>query len=354
MRVLAAVAVLLAGSSIACGDLSKTEANPAAKEKIARARLAYDAAPNDIKAIVALADAYTDANHMLEAVDGYQKAIELGAKDPRVYGALAGLYIKFGYLQSAVDNIKGCMAVDRNDPECMLAIGLLFETDGGKQMQAQARQAFNSMLAVAPNHPKAALVRSKLDQLNARLGPAEEGEAEEAPHGAEGSPHGGGAAVDENDPNVKDPHAGIGGKPEPNEEVGELNEFGAALQRAFEAVQKQDAAGAEKAFREALALQPNDATALAGLSQSLLVLKKYPEAKKNAEAAVKADPKDPQARYTLGMAFMRGAESAEDVKRGIAAWEEFLRDDPEAAKQFRVKEQLDEIQRMIKQQNVHK
>lgn len=347
MRVSAAFAVLLAGSSIACGDLAKPEANPAAKEKIARARLAYDAAPNDVKTIVALADAYTEANHALEAVDGYQKAIELGAKEPRIYGALAGLYIKFGYLQSAVDNIKGCMAVDRNDPECMLAIGLLFETDGGREMQAQARQAFSSMLSVAPDHPKAALVRSKLDQLNAKLGPIEEG----APEEAEGSPHGG--AVGAEDPNVKDPHAGIGGKPEPDEEVGELNEFGAALQRAFAAVQKQDAAGAEKAFREALAIQPNDSTALAGLSQSLLVLKKYPEAKKTAEAAVKADPKDPQARYTLGMAFMRGAESAEDVKRGIAVWEEFLREEPEAAKPFRVKEQLDEINRQIKQQNVH-
>jgi cytochrome c-type biogenesis protein CcmH/NrfG len=339
---------------VACGDLARTEPNPAAAKKIADARLAYETSPNELARVIALADAYYEGGRMIDAVDGYQKAVALGSKDPRVLGTLGSLYVKFGYLQSSVDQIRNCMESNREHPECFFALGSLFELDPNRQMQAQARRAFVTFTETAPpNHPKMALVRSKIDQLNARLGPdvpqqPQPGQGTADPHAQMGTQ----TPVQAQGPS--DPHAGLpNGAKEDTDGVGELNPFGAALQRAFAAVQQNDAPGAEKAFREALAIQTDDATALSGLAQALLAQNKMVEGLAAAEQSLKADPKDPQSRYTLGMALLRVGRSAEDVKRGITLWEELVKDEPDYAAQMQVPAQLERIQRMMKQQNVH-
>lgn len=342
----------------ACGDLARSEPNPAAAKKIAEARAAYEASPNDLSKVVALADAYNEGGRAIDAADGYQKAVALGSKDPRVFGSLAALYVKFGYLQSSVDNIRGCMESNREHPDCFYALGALFELDPNRQMQSQARRAFNTFIEIAPpNHPKLALVRSKIDQLNARLGPeSAEQPMPNDPHGggaAGGDPHAGmGQQPQQQQPAAGDPHAGIGGT-EDTDGVGELNPFGAALQKAFAFVQKNDAVGAEKSFREALAIRSEDATALSGLAQALLAQNKMVEGLAAAEQAVKSEPQDAQSRYTLGLALLRAGRSADDVKRGVEAWEGLLKDEPEYAKQMQVDQQLERIRRLMKQQAVH-
>lgn len=351
MRRLAVLSIAL----FACGDLSKTEPNAASKEQIAKARLAYETSPNDPQKVVALADAYADGNKLIEAADGYQKAIELGVQDARVFGTLAAIYVKFGYLQASVDQLRSCMGIDRNHPDCLYAVGTLFEMDGTREMQGRARTAFRAMLDVAPNHPKAALVKSKVDQLDSRLGPAaaaEEGDDHPAEEGE---------ATEDAPPSPKgqDPHAGIpgheSGLPANAEgEVGELNPFGQALQKAFNAVKDGDPLAAEKAFREAITFEPKDPVALAGLSQALLAQNKKVEAITSAELAVASDGKNPDARYTLGLALLRGARNRDDAKRGLGIWQALLKDEPGYSKERKVKEQLDEIDRLIKQQsNVH-
>jgi cytochrome c-type biogenesis protein CcmH/NrfG len=351
--------VLAAVSLVACSDVRKVESkDPALERRIAELRAKLEQRPEDVAVLIEIGEAYAAADRVFEASDAFLRATELDQQNVRARAGLAAAYLELGYVPRTVEQLRACMEVDRSYPDCLLVVGELFESDGSPPALKEARKTFRHFLALAPDHARAAYVKSKIDQLDARLGPEEPQAPAEAPEQQAASQ----PAHPQQPPPTEQPQQqqaadrpnaatipGHNAAPD-SEEVGELNPFGAALKRAFDAVQRNDAPGAEAAFREAVKISPNDPAALSGLAHALLAQGKNAEAIQAAESSVRADPKDSQARWTLGIVLMR---TGKDVVRGIQMWEALVKDDPTYAKQMKLPEQLEEIRKYSKQQNVH-
>jgi putative PEP-CTERM system TPR-repeat lipoprotein len=87
-----------------------------------------------------------------------------------------------------------------------------------------------------------------------------------------------------------------------------------------------DPAGAHKNLDEILAREPDNADVLAIKGRVLLAENRVDEALVRAQAAVAANPRSPQAQYTLGLALV----ARNDVAGGIAAFNEVLKLSPSA------------------------
>lgn len=345
----------------ACADLSVHESkDPALQSRIAAIEAQVRQQPDDVALLIQLGEAQHDANHDFAAADTLRAATDRDPKSAKAHGMLADTYLSLGYVTSAVEHLRQCMGLDRQQPDCLFAVGSLFENDSTQQGMSEARRAYRQLLALAPGHKKAALVQSRLAQLDAKLGP-DTGQ----PEAAASQP-----ATDEaaGQATGANPHAGVPGAPQgelppghpttgqpsgaattipghpttgpDGQEVGGLNKFGAALKRGYDAVKRSDAVAAEAAFREALAERPDDSAALSGLAQTLLFQKKSEEAITVSEKAVAADPSDPQARWSLGYALI---QSGKDVAKGIATWEALTRDSADYAKQINLQGMIDEV-----------
>lgn len=378
-------AVLGASLALAACTFDQPAApEPSVTARLAEARAAVQQSPGDPRQLLALAEATADAGRLFEAADAYVNAIDHGAPATAAHAGLSRTYLRLGYVSRAVDELRACMTADRGSPDCLFGLATLFEAEGSEPALREARSSLQQMLSIAPQHPHATEARAALERIIARVGPEKPGEGHPGMHGdvgvagagghgadghgadghgAESGTAGGGEGAMPDDsvhrglgggaPGAEDAENGAAGGHDDipghehvtkagDPEVGELNAFGAALQRAFAAIRKQDPAAAEKAFREALELRPKDPTALAGLAQTLAIAGKVEEATKTAEAALAADPKDAQVRWTFGFVMVKARKN---LDRAVAAWEALAKDDPEFARRVHVPELLIELKK---------
>lgn len=349
-------------------DLQPTAARtmpPDLAQRIAERELRLRSSPDDVALLVELGELYMEAKRSFEAADALRAALERGGQgNVRVHAAMFNNYLNLGYVEPAIEAMKACFAIDRLHPDCLYGFGMLMLSDASPQAQRETRVIWRRFLEQAPNHPRAAYVRSQLEQLDARLG-AEEPTPEGA-HGQAGSPHappGHGASPHGAGAPGASPHGagapgaapgasphGVDGPPVPGhaggtggEDVGELNPFGQAIRKAFAAVRKNDAPGAEAAFREALTIRPQDPSALAGLAEALFAQEKVDPAVEAIEAAWATDPTDAQVRWAYGVIMIR---SGKKVREGLAAWEKLLADEPEYAQRLGIPEMLEGVRRL--------
>lgn len=352
-------------------DRSSAKDSPAARHAAeAKARVAQK--PNDPALLLELAAAYAEDHRTFDAADTYQLAIDQGAKTAQAYAGLAETYLELGYIPRMVEQLRQCMSIDRNDPDCLFALGSLFQADGSPDGLREARRTWRQILAAAPSYRRAATVKSMLEQADARLGPETEADARLGPHGGalqEGGDesadrahahagdsesqsaaggHGAASGAAQGSPETIPAHAARGVTED--QPVGDLNPFGEALRRAYEAVRKNDPPAAEKAFGEALAIRPEDPSALSGLAQALLAQEKVDEAVQAARRGIAADPKDPQARWTYGLVMLKAKR---DLEGALSAWETLIKDEPEYANRLRLPEMVARLKEAVSQKKLH-
>lgn len=307
--------------------------DPNLERRIAQKMAQVTSAPADAQAEIELAELYFEGQRYFEAADHFQAASTKGGDVTRVASGLAITYLELGFIPAMVEQLKRCFERDINHPGCLYAFGNLLERDGSPDALAEARRTYLRFLNFAPpDHPRIAYVKSAVEQLNARLPK----EALEAPPNAPASAPAGNPALPPNHPSGG-PALPAHNAAKGDEDVGELNAFGRAIQKAMDAANKGDLASAELAFKEAIAVAPNDAGAKAGLAETLYAQRKKAEAKTVVEAAHRLDPNDPQVRYTYGLIML---EEPGKKAEALAAWEALMAAEPGYAEQLRLKERI--------------
>jgi len=297
---------------------------------------------------------YLEGKQFFEAAEYLSRGAELSPNNPKILGPLAETYLELGYIIPMVDKLKACFAVNPAEPGCLFAFALLLERDGSTGARQEAIRTWNRFLMAAPNHPKVAYAKSSLDQLLAQEAAQQAQHPASAPANPPSDPHGQPPASPPANPAANLPpnhpptdpekrpipghEKGTGG------EVGELNPFGQAIMEAMAAVEKNDAKGAETAFRKALAIHPDDASALAGLAEALFAQNKVAEASTTADKAYKLDNTDPQVRWVFGLVMLRNTQRANE---GLAAWEALLKDNPEYGDQLKLRERIDAARKFL-------
>ncbi len=368
---LAALLVVLSGCSL--DFQAQKDLPPGLQRRIAQKRAEAAERPNDVEVALQLGELYIDGERWFEAAEALNLARQNGGgTDPRVLGALATAYLSLGYFDQVEPLLRDCFQRNRQEPGCMYAAGELMMLVGSQSALEAARTVWSNLVAVAPDHRKAAYVRSALDQINAQLGPP--GAPKDAPASrpasqpaarAETAPPAGGAAPPPGHPPTESAaprpppgHPPTGDTPAPTgvdptvpghagaaggEAVGKLNPFGVAIGKAMTAIRKNDAPGAEAAYREALGIRPDDAAALAGLSEALFAQRRLPEAVTTIESAWKQDPKDAQVRWVYGLVMLEAGKRPE----AISAWEALARDNPDYAAQLKLADRLSAAKKKV-------
>jgi cytochrome c-type biogenesis protein CcmH/NrfG len=346
MRRALIAAVLLFGCEV---DFSKPkQPDPGLAQRIAQKKNDLMKSPDDVKTLVELGELQLEAGQLFDASETFTAARRTGSDDIRINAGLSATYLDLGYVKAGIEELKSCIERDRNQPDCLFQYGRLVEGDQSPQALQELRQVWLRFLELAPNHRKASYVRSSLEQIEAQLenvkaqqpdqpaNPlAEEPKPAEQPGAPPASP-----PVAEAAPIPGHP----GGTPEEADDVGELNEFGQAISRAIAAVSKNDAAGAEAAFRDALKIRPKDPSAMAGLAETLFAQNEQEEAIKTIEKAWELDPKDAQVRWAFGVIMMKNKMR---MGEALAAWEALNADDPEYAKRLGIPERLETIKKYM-------
>ncbi|MEQ9501930.1 MAG: tetratricopeptide repeat protein [Deltaproteobacteria bacterium] len=365
------VALLSALALVACEvDFAKKDiADPGLARRIAQQKAQLQSAPNDGAAWLALADMYFAADQFFDAADAYVRAEALGAPKTPVLAGLANTYLKLGYYQKSIDRLKSCFQLNRNEPMCLYALGTIMESNGDERSLADARRAYMHFLAVAGEHERAAYVKSRIDQITARIGPPDPtetiaiGPSSQPASQPAGAPPGAHGAAPTNEPTAPNapssPHApgsptgapatngpaGVPGHGDgDSQDVGQLNAYGLAIQKALAATRANDIPAAQTAYTEALKLRPGDPSARAGLAETYLAQGKIDDAAKMIEGAYDDHPTDPQVRWMFGTVMLQAQRRQREA---IEAWESLVEEYPDIAGQLGIPQRLEAAKKFM-------
>ena len=385
MRTACFAVVLVLGTGCDLDFRAQKDLPSGLARRIAQKRNEFAQKPQDAQAARELGELYIEGERWFEAAETLSTARRLGGDDTRTMGGLAVTYMSLGYYEQVEKLLRDCFKRNRQEPGCLYAAGELMMLVGSQPALEAARSVWSNFVAVAPDHIKAAYVRSQLDQLNARLGPPGAAPSSQPataasqpghpptsaaadngmppghpPPGAAASGNGtplghpptGAAATGNGTPPGHPPTAPAGAQPgvpahaagSANQDVGQLNAFGVAIQKALAAVRNNDAVGAEAAYKDALKLRPNDVAALAGLAEAEFAQNRLDDAVTTIEKAWTNDPKDAQVRWVFGLVMLQARKRTSDA---IAAWEALQRDTPEYARQLQIDVKLQSARKFM-------
>ena len=117
--------------------------------------------PNNRQAWVALGNEYFDADQPMDAVEAYQKALDLNAKDANVLTDQGVMFRRLGWFDRAVDNFTRANQVDPSHTVSLFNLGITYRYD--LQDFAKAQEAWTKFLAVNPNGPGSERARQELE-----------------------------------------------------------------------------------------------------------------------------------------------------------------------------------------------
>jgi cytochrome c-type biogenesis protein CcmH/NrfG len=171
-KILSIVAVLFVFMTFGCQQQKeqKQQTSPMATPgpsplQIEQLQAATRTAPKNAQAWISLGDALMDSRRFGEAVEAYQKGLELDPKNVHARVDMGTCYRGIGQFDKAVDEYKKAIKLDPNFPNAHrnLAVVLSFDLHD----TAQGIKEFNRYLEVAPNAPDADAIRHTIRELTA-------------------------------------------------------------------------------------------------------------------------------------------------------------------------------------------
>ena len=113
---------------------------------------------------VQLGHNYFDSNQPLEAIDAYDKALQLDGNDPNVLTDQGIMYRRIGWFDKAVANFIKANELNPNHPQSLFNLGLVYRDDLAEI--GKAKNAWNQYLQISPTGQGADNVRTMLDHLD--------------------------------------------------------------------------------------------------------------------------------------------------------------------------------------------
>lgn len=126
------------------------------------------AAPDDIKLHVKAGNLLFDNERYKDAVKFYEKALELGLVDPNVFTDAGICYRRLGNPKKAAAYFRRAGKADPNHQNSALNLGIVLLHD--LQDKEGAIKAWRKYLALAPQGPRAEMIRRVMAQLESRSG----------------------------------------------------------------------------------------------------------------------------------------------------------------------------------------
>jgi len=119
--------------------------------------------PGDRTAWVKLGHNYFDSGQPIEAIEAYDKALEIDGNDPDVLVDQGVMYRQLGWFQKAIGNFQKANKLNPNHANSFFNMGIVFSQDLDEKEKAKA--AWNSFLKIVPIGKGADRVRTMLDHM---------------------------------------------------------------------------------------------------------------------------------------------------------------------------------------------
>jgi cytochrome c-type biogenesis protein CcmH/NrfG len=119
--------------------------------------------PNDEKTRIDLGNLYFDAERYDDAITWYEAALKINPKDPNVSTDLGVAYYYMNQADRAIKQFEHSLSMDAKHTKTLLNMGIVKAF--GKQDLAGATEAWQQVVAVAPNSPEGQAAKKALDGL---------------------------------------------------------------------------------------------------------------------------------------------------------------------------------------------
>jgi tetratricopeptide (TPR) repeat protein len=134
-----------------------------AQQKIGELKAIVAREPNNRQAWVALGNLHFDADQPMDAIEAYQKALDLNAKDANVLTDQGVMFRRMGQFDRAIDNFTRAYQADPAHATSLFNLGIVYRYD--LKNDAKAQEAWSKFLAVNPSGPGSDRVRQELEFL---------------------------------------------------------------------------------------------------------------------------------------------------------------------------------------------
>ena len=126
-------------------------------------RTAAEQNPTDAKARVELGNMYFDAERYADAITWYEDALRINPADPNVSTDLGVAYYYTNQADRAVSQFEQSLKVDQKHTKTLLNLGIVKAF--GKQDLTGAAEAWQQVVALAPDSPEGQAARKALEGL---------------------------------------------------------------------------------------------------------------------------------------------------------------------------------------------
>jgi len=126
--------------------------------------------PNDLNSLIELGNLYYDHDQFSEAIEYYGRALTIDPRNPNVRTDRGTSYWRIGQADAAIDEFKKSLEIDPVHTHTLYNLGFVYLK--GKNNPAEARQAWERLLAADPNYPERATVEQQLKSLPTETSPA--------------------------------------------------------------------------------------------------------------------------------------------------------------------------------------
>ncbi len=130
-----------------------------------RLKSALASNPNDAKVLIQLGNLYYDSGRFRDAVDYYGRALDLDPRNVDVRTDRGTGYWNLNQADAAIAEFQKALEVDPSHAQTLYNMGVVYLS--GKNNPAEARKAWEKLLATNPNYPDKAKVQEQLNSLGA-------------------------------------------------------------------------------------------------------------------------------------------------------------------------------------------
>ncbi len=119
--------------------------------------------PDNRQVWVQLGHNYFDSGNPMQAIEAYDKALEMDGKDPDVLTDQGIMYRRVGWFDKAIDNFIKANELNPQHLNSLFNMGVVYSQDLGEKEKAE--EAWNRYLELNPTGQGADKVRTMIDHM---------------------------------------------------------------------------------------------------------------------------------------------------------------------------------------------
>ncbi len=146
------------------GSSAESAADAAFIQNEAALRASLQSNPGDLNALIQLGNLYYDHGRYRDAIEWYGKALEIDPKNADVRTDRGTSYWSLGQADAAIAEFQRALASDPSHAQTLYNLGVVYLN--GKNNPAEARKAWERLLATNPNYPDRARLQQEIASLS--------------------------------------------------------------------------------------------------------------------------------------------------------------------------------------------